>query len=83
MPPTRGRQAGRWDVVLAPTAVAELEWLGTIAFGSQTMEDETSFLFDRIGEAVTGEHITIVDDIDATRCGVPLPFDTRANRKNG
>ena len=76
-------QPGEWDVVLAPTAVAELlEWMGTIAFGSRTMEDETSFLFNRLGQPVTGEHITIVDDASMPNgVGVPLPFDTEGQPK--
>lgn len=60
---TRSLPAGTYDVVLEPEAVASvLEWLGYIAFGAPEVEEGSSFLAGRIGEKVTGEGVTLIDD---------------------
>ena len=68
---------GAWDVVLMPSAVAELlVWLSEIGFSSRSWEDGTSFLAERIGERVTGAGVTLVDDGQMPfGIGVPSPFD--------
>lgn len=72
-----GVELGAWDVVLAPAAVAEiLMWLGDIAFTSRSMDDGMSFVEGHVGERVTGEAVSIVDDGSMPHgVGVPLPFD--------
>ena len=76
-------EPGAWDVVLAPAAVAELlEWMGMIAFSSQSAEDGTSFIAGREGESVTGAHISLVDDASMPHeIGVPMPFDVEGQPK--
>ena len=70
-------EAGAYDVVMEPPALSELlEWLGAIAFGAQEMEQGTSPLAGRIGQRITGEAITIVEDPnDASELGFGAPFD--------
>lgn len=74
---------GEWDVVLAPAAVAEiLMWLGDIAFTSRSVDDGLSFVEGRVGERVTGEAVSIVDDGAMPHgVGVPLPFDAEGQPK--
>lgn len=68
---------GRYDVVLAPTAVADLlDWFGAIGFGSEAFDDGRSFAQGRFGEAITGECVTLTDDgLMGDGPGVPLPID--------
>ncbi len=68
---------GAWDVVLAPAAVAELlTWLAGIGFTSRAIEDGLSFVEGRLGEAVTGDAVTLIDDgVAPYGLGIPLPFD--------
>jgi predicted Zn-dependent protease len=70
-------EAGTYDVVMEPPAVAELlEWLGSIAFGAPDVEQGTSPMAGRFGERITGERITIVEDpLDASDLGLSAPFD--------
>jgi predicted Zn-dependent protease len=68
---------GVHDVLLQPAAVKEiLEWLAFTAFGARSILDGTSPLAGRVGEAVFGENVTIVDDpISADGGSTPRPFD--------
>ncbi len=67
--------AGEYDVVLEPNAVAELvAFLGWLGFGAQSYDEGRSFMSGRIGETITGEAITIVDDVRDARA-VGAPFD--------
>jgi PmbA protein len=67
--------AGTWDVVMEPVAVAELlEWLGTIAFGAPELEQGTSALAGRLGARVTGEGVSITEAPLAPD-GLAEPFD--------
>ena len=68
---------GNYDVVLEPAAISELlEWLATIAFAAPEMENGTSPLAGRIGERLTGEGISLVEDPnDPTELGFAPPFD--------
>jgi PmbA protein len=70
-------EPGRWDVVLAPTAVADLlDWFGMIGFSTEAFDDGRSFVQGRFGEAVTGPAVTLLDDgTMAHGLGVPLPID--------
>jgi PmbA protein len=69
--------AGSWDVVMEPPAVAELlEWLAMIGLGAPEVEQGTSFLAGRIGERIAGEHISIVEDpLSGAEGIVADPFD--------
>ncbi len=70
-------EAGAYDVVLEPPAVVELlEWLSTIAFGAPEVAQGTSPFAGRIGERITGEGITLVEDpVDPSPLGFGAPFD--------
>ena len=62
-------EPGRYTVVLEPNAVAELVmFLGNLGFGAQADQEGRSFMAGRMGERITGEQATIVDD----------PYDPRA-----
>jgi len=69
--------AGSYDVVFEPAAVCELvEWLGMIAFGACEVEQGSSALAGRIGEAVTGENVSIAEKpLDPSAHGFGTPFD--------
>ncbi len=69
--------AGAYDVVMEPPAVAELiEWLANITFGAPEVEQGTSAIAGRIGERITGENITLTEDpLDPTDQGFGAPFD--------
>ncbi|MFO0556838.1 MAG: metallopeptidase TldD-related protein [Polyangiales bacterium] len=55
--------AGTYDVVLEPPAVVELlEWLAFTTFGAREIDDGTSAFSGRIGERVTGEGVTLIED---------------------
>lgn len=68
---------GEYDVVLEPEAVTELlEWLASIAVGAPEVEQGTSPLAGRIGQAITGDGIDLVEDpLDASELGFGVPFD--------
>jgi PmbA protein len=69
--------AGTYDVVMEPAAVAELvEWLATIAFGALAVEQGTSVVRGRIGERITGDAITMIENpLDDGPFGLAAPFD--------
>jgi len=68
--------AGQYDVVLEPAAMAELlEWLSAIAFGAPEVEQGGSPM--RLGERITGESVTLAEDatLDDEAFGFGAPFD--------
>jgi predicted Zn-dependent protease len=69
--------AGKYTVVLEPNAVAELvAFLGWLGFGAQSYQEGQSFLNGRLGQKVTGENITLVDDaFDPGSLGRPFDFE--------
>ncbi len=69
--------AGTYDVVMEPEAVTELlEWLSMIAFAAPEVEQGSSPLAGRLGERITGEGISIVENpLDASDLGFGAPFD--------
>jgi predicted Zn-dependent protease len=75
--------AGSYDVVMEPEAVTELlEWLAMIAFAAPEVEQGTSPLAGRLGQAITGEAVDIVDDpLDASDLGFGTPFDREGTPK--
>jgi predicted Zn-dependent protease len=64
---------GIYEVVLEEYAVAEmLEFMSFMGFGALAVQEERSFM--RLGEKITGEHVSIWDDgLDGS--GIPAPFD--------
>lgn len=70
-------EAGTYDVVMEPAAVAELlEWLASITFGAPEVEQGTSAVAGRAGERITGETVAIDEDpLDASDLGFGTPFD--------
>ncbi|HEV8307791.1 MAG TPA: TldD/PmbA family protein [Methylomirabilota bacterium] len=66
--------AGTYEVVLEPYAVADVvEFLGSQLTGL-AVEEGRSFVGGRLGERVTGETVTLVEDpVDPE--GLPRPFD--------
>jgi PmbA protein len=70
-------EAGTWDVVMEPPAVAELlEWLAMIGAGAPEVEQGTSFLAGRLGQRITGDAISIVEDpLSADEGAIADPFD--------
>ena len=70
-------EAGTWDVVMEPPAVAELlEWLAMIGVGAPEVEQGTSFLAGRFGERITGQAISIVEDpLSTVEGSLADPFD--------
>lgn len=70
-------EPGDYDVIIEPEAICELlEWMSAIGFSSQSMQDHMSFQYERIGEKVTGDDVTIYDDgFCEAGVGLPTPFD--------
>jgi PmbA protein len=66
---------GRYDVILEPTAVANLlEWLSFIAFSANPYHEKTSFLSGKKGKKIAANMLSIFDDgLDST--GIAFPFD--------
>jgi predicted Zn-dependent protease len=70
----RDLPAGAYEVVLQPYAVADVvEFLGSALTGL-AVEEGRSFVAGRLGEAVTGPAITLVED-PADPEALPRPFD--------
>ncbi|MGH7321846.1 MAG: TldD/PmbA family protein, partial [Candidatus Rokuibacteriota bacterium] len=70
----RDAPPGTYEVVLAPYAVADIvEFLGGQLTGL-AVEEGRSFVGGRLGERVTGEAITLVED-PVDPAGLPRPFD--------
>ncbi len=67
--------AGAYDTVLGPLAVSELiEWLGMIGFGARELEQGLSPLSGRLGEAITGEALSISEN-PLSDLALATPFD--------
>jgi len=75
--------AGKYTVVLEENAVAELvAFLGWTGFGAQSYQEGHSFLNGRLGQKITGERITIVDDaFDARTLGMPFDYEGVPKRR--
>lgn len=68
-------EPGEWDVVLDSYAVADMvRFLGTLGLNGAALEEQRSFASGRMGEQVTGENVTLVDNaLDPET--VPMPID--------
>jgi len=67
--------AGPWDVILGPPAMAEIfEWMNMITFTGQSYEDGSSFFVGNRDKQVLGVNCTLADDpLDPEFA--PFPFD--------
>lgn len=67
----------KYDVVLEAAAFSELiEWFNYIALSARSVMDGRSPLAGRIGEKITGKHITMIDDaFGSTLKGLPFDFE--------
>src|SRR6266550_1672899 len=64
---------GVYEVLLEEYAVAEmLEFMSFMGFGALAVQEERSFM--RLGEKITGDHVSIWDD-GLDRTGIPSSFD--------
>jgi len=81
--PYSGLPSGTYTVVLEEECVATmvnfLSWLG---FSAKDYQDKESFLYGKLGEKVTGENITIIDDAsDERTLGLPFDFEGVPKKK--
>ncbi|MGI8587755.1 MAG: TldD/PmbA family protein [Chloroflexia bacterium] len=68
-------EPGDYPAVFEPNAVADmLHFPAMHGFGAREYQDGQSFLSDRIGQAVTGQAVTIWEDPRDPRC-MPLAID--------
>jgi predicted Zn-dependent protease len=68
---------GEYDVVLEPAAVgALLGMLGYSGFGAKAYQEDRSFMSGKLGQKVTGDLVTIVDNAHHPReRGLPFDFE--------
>lgn len=76
-------EPGRWTVVLEPAATGELvSLLSYCGFGALAEQEGTSFMSGRLGQMITSEKITIVDDaLDSRTLGWPFDFEGVPHRR--
>lgn len=75
-PFAKGASELRFDAILSPSAMQEwLLWLSLFGLGGLSVVERASCLTGKIGERVTGERFTLVDDWTRTLMP-PLPFDS-------
>jgi predicted Zn-dependent protease len=77
--------AGRYDVVMEPPAISDLlEWLSLISFGAPEVEQGGSPLSNRLGERITGESFTLVEDATSNdpAFGFGTPFDREGTARH-
>jgi len=74
---------GRYTVVLEPAAVAELvSFLAWLGLGAQSEQEGRGFLSGRLGERITGDGITLVDDaFDPRSFGRPFDHEGTPRRR--
>lgn len=59
----RAEDPGSWTVILEPAAVLDLVGQMMPDFAATALEDQRSFLMNRLGERLFGSNITIHDDV--------------------
>ncbi len=75
-----GVEPGDWTVILSPAAAGELLRFVTQHFSAETYSDGSSFISGKLGTAVVGSNVTILDD--CTHALNPgMPFDAQAVSK--
>ncbi len=66
---------GKYDVILEPSAVAEImNWMTYIGFGAKPYMENTSFMSKKLGKKAMSPEISIYDDGNNTS-GIAIPFD--------
>ncbi|OLS23877.1 MAG: hypothetical protein HeimC2_24860 [Candidatus Heimdallarchaeota archaeon LC_2] len=55
-------EAGKYEVILGPEAVADLLFFVTLGTSSEGLINHSSYLKDRLGEQIMDERVTIIDD---------------------
>jgi len=74
--------AGRYTVILEPAAVLDLVGQMFADFSATAMEDQRSFLTDRLGTKLFGDNINIHDDVGhPLQAGVPFDGEGVPRRK--
>jgi PmbA protein len=77
----RDLEAGRYEVVLEPAAVATLlGFLAYLGFGGRAIAEGRSCFSDRLGQKLMADDITIYDDARSSLT-VGLPFDFEGTSK--
>ncbi len=68
-------ESGAYTVILEPAAVGQLLlFLAFMGFGAKTLYQQRSFMAGKIGEKITGDNSTIIEDPRAPEFS-SLPFD--------
>ncbi len=70
-------ESGQYTVILEPAAVGQLLlFLAFMGFGGKTFYQHRSFMAGKIGEQITGEKITIVEDpLNPEIAGTPFDYE--------
>jgi predicted Zn-dependent protease len=76
-------EPGPCTVILEPAAVAELvSFLASLGLGAQAELEGRSFMAGRMGQSVTGERATLVDDpFDPRAFGKPFDYEGTPRRR--
>lgn len=76
-------ESGAYTVILEPAAVGQLLlFLAFMGFGGKTLQQQRSFMAGKIGEKITGDNITIIEDpFDPQLAGVPFDYEGVPRRK--
>jgi PmbA protein len=74
---------GKYTVILEEAAVASLLlFLGFLGFGAKTFTQGRSFMAGKIGEKITGDNITIIEDpYDPVMNGMPFDYEGVVKKK--
>lgn len=75
--------AGEYTVILEPAAVGQLLlFLGFLGFGGRSFATGGSFMARQMGQPITGENITIVEDPFTTEmAGMPFDYEGVAKKR--
>lgn len=70
-------ESGAYTVILEPAAVGQLLlFLAFMGFGGKTLQQQRSFMAGKIGEKITGDNITILEDpFDPKLAAVPFDYE--------
>lgn len=70
-------ESGQYTVILEPAAVGQLLlFLAFMGFGGKTFHQRRSFMAGKIGEQITGENITIIEDpMNPQIAGIPFDYE--------
>lgn len=76
-------EPGRYTVVLAPEAVADIvDFLGYLGFSARAYEEGRSFMSGHLGERIMSEHVSIIEDALAPEAsGLTFDFEGMPKRR--